>query len=244
MLEFDKTTALISPAKFLRNTGKFPKTVIAVWQHGFVKEAEKYSLKQIASFTSGPVFPIYSLKAQNKEFAFCNIPSGGPSVACFIEECTARGAENFVFSGSCGIIDSSCKHKIIIPTKALKDDGTSFHYSENAEEFAKVKTYDFTENVLKDTDHISAPVWTTDCPYRETEKSIKTALKKGCVAVDMECASIMAVSEFLNVNSYEFLYSADIFENNEWNFSGLFSTAQNQYEQLFNIILQLAGRIA
>lgn len=40
------------------------------------------------------------------------------------------GAENILVFGTCGVLDSSIKEtSIIIPTSAIRDEGTSYHYA-------------------------------------------------------------------------------------------------------------------
>ena len=47
-------------------------------------------------------------------------------VVGFLEELKARGFNNFIVLGSCGVLDQSIQaDKIIIPSSALRDEGTS-----------------------------------------------------------------------------------------------------------------------
>ena len=38
----------------------------------------------------------------------------------------------------------------------------------------------------------------------------------GCIVVGMECASIMAVGQFRNIQIYQFLYGDDTLDGTEW----------------------------
>ena len=47
------------------------------------------------------------------------------------------GAEKLVLFGTCGVLDEDIKEtSIIIPSHALRDEGTSFHYVEASDEIA------------------------------------------------------------------------------------------------------------
>ena len=39
---------------------------------------------------------------------------------------------------------------------------------------------------------------------------------EGCIVVDMECASIMAVGQFRNIPVYQFLYGDDTLDGTKW----------------------------
>ena len=49
-------------------------------------------------------------------------------------------------------------------------------------------------------------VWTTDAFYRETPSAINYYIKKGAIAVEMECATWCIVANQLNLNFAQFLY--------------------------------------
>ena len=52
------------------------------------------------------------------------------------------GAENILVFGTCGVLDSNIKEtSIIIPTSAIRDEGTSYHYAPSASEIALNHTY-------------------------------------------------------------------------------------------------------
>ena len=239
MFEFCNEESLLSADKLIRNNGKFPKTVIAVWQDAIAKQAMRVNPKKIASFTCGPKFTIFALD----EYAFCNIPSGGPAAACFIEECKARGAVNFVFTGACGLLDEKLADKLIVPSKALRDEGVSAHYTADKDKFIDITTAGQTSLILEGIPHVCAPVWTTDCPYRETLSAVENARKENCVAVDMECASIAAVSDFLEVNSYYVLFPADMFSISSWDSGKLFSKDKNIYSSYLDLALLIAKAV-
>lgn len=90
------------------------------------------------------------------------------------------GAENLLIFGTCGVLDSNIKEtSIIIPTSAIRDEVTSYHYAPPASKIALNHTYRKQFKQFLDAQNISyteGKVWTTDGIYRETHQ--KTANRK------------------------------------------------------------------
>ena len=97
--------------------------------------------------------------------------------------------------GSCGVLDQSIQaDKIIIPSSALRDEGTSYHYAPASDEVSYDETLLLTmENALNKSgiEHIRTKAWTTDAFYRETAAKVKRRLEAGAKVVDMEASAIM-----------------------------------------------------
>ena len=147
---------------------------------------------------------------------------GSPMFVGFLEELKARGFNNFIVLGSCGVLDQSIQaDKIIIPSSALRDEGASYHYAPASDEIAYDETLLLTmENALNKSgiEHIRTKVWTTDAFYRETAAKVKRRLEAGAKVVDMESSAIMAWAQYRQANVYQFFYTADYVDhhNHEW----------------------------
>lgn len=87
---------------------------------------------------------------------------------------------------------------------------------------------------------IECKTWTTDAFYRETPDMIKYRKEEGCQVVEMECATIAAVSKFRGVKFGQLLYSGDIlfdlsnYNEREW------SSNLTAREKLFYLTLKIA----
>jgi uridine phosphorylase len=87
---------------------------------------------------------------------------------------------------------------LVVVTHAIRDEGTSYHYLPPAETVeATPKLAQLLESELK---ILSIPVlagltWTTDAPYRETERQLSEHAKAGVMAVEMQAASLLAFAE-------------------------------------------------
>jgi len=124
----------------------------------------------------------------------------GASFAVLVaEELFASGCELLISVTSSGqITPVQAPPYFILIDRALRDEGTSYHYLPPAD-WSKAPTDllerldgcfdDAGESVLRGS------VWTTDAPFRETEESIDAARERGVLAVEMEAAALYAFAE-------------------------------------------------
>uniref|UniRef100_UPI003211B5A1 nucleoside phosphorylase n=1 Tax=uncultured Streptococcus sp. TaxID=83427 RepID=UPI003211B5A1 len=167
-------------------------------------------------------FPWYIYEVDGLKLAVTMATIGASMVVGFLEELKARGFNNFIVLGSCGVLDQSIQaDKIILPSSALRDEGTSYHYAPPSDEIAYDETLLLTmEEALNKAgiEHIRTKSWTTDAFYRETVAKVKRRLAAGARVVDMEASAIMAWAQYRLANVYQFFYTADYVDhqNHEW----------------------------
>lgn len=80
--------------------------------------------------------------------------------------------------------------------------------------------------------HHLGKAWTTDAPYRETPDIIAKRKEEGCLVVEMEAASMMAVAQFRDVIFGQVLYGGDDLSSAEWDNRG-WQSRQEVRESLF-----------
>ena len=164
--------------------------------------------------------PIYKIKYKNMELALFMSRVGSAACVVSYEEVLAMGLEKLIMFGTCGVLDSSIDElAIIIPTSAIRDEGTSYHYKKSSDEIEVNKKYkkEF-EKILEENNlsYIEGKVWTIDAPYRETRKKVLTRKEQGCICVDMECSAMTAVAEFRGKELFQFFYAADNLDSAKW----------------------------
>jgi uridine phosphorylase len=121
----------------------------------------------------------------------------GASFAVLVaEELFASGCRLLISLTSAGqIVAAGPPPYFIIIDRALRDEGTSYHYaapSEYANACPRLLEA-ATEAVKHDGPRtISGASWTTDAPFRETSQAIQAAADKGILAVEMEAAALYA----------------------------------------------------
>ncbi len=121
----------------------------------------------------------------------------GASFAVLIaEELFASGCELLISMTSAGqLVPLRPPPYFILIDKALRDEGTSYHYLPPSE-FSHASE-SLMANLAGALAHLSVPVergatWTTDAPFRETAEAIEAMKGKGLLAVEMEAAALYA----------------------------------------------------
>ena len=91
--------------------------------------------------------------------------------------------------------------------------------------------------------YATGKTWTTDALYRETRNNMKKRRAEGCIAVDMECASVMAVGQFRGVPVYQFIYAEDCLDGEVWDRRTLGNVPATTRERYLRIALEVASRL-
>ncbi len=124
---------------------------------------------------------------------------GAPFAVLVAEELFASGCRLLISITSAGqILPLGQPPYVILIDKALRDEGTSYHYmppspySHLHPALGKMvsTTWDQGRLLL----HVGAS-WTTDAPFRETEAMIARCRAKGILAVEMEAAALYALAQ-------------------------------------------------
>lgn len=153
--------------------------------------------------------PVYGV---SNAVCLCEAPMGAPVAASCLDWLIACGARRIVAAGSCGALIDLPENAFILPRRALRDEGTSFHYLP-AERWIELDAgvRGRIGRALNDAglSFVETDTWTTDAIFRETAGKIALRRSEGCGAVEMECAALAAVARFRGVEFGQFLYTAD-----------------------------------
>ncbi len=223
--EFENVPAVIDPTdRSLLSGGEICDTIILSF-NGEILER----VKQIDGVYEGGYLtnlngkmPWYIYEKDGSKVAVAMALIGAPMVVGLLEELKARGFKNFIILGSCGVLDQSIQSdKIILPSSALRDEGTSYHYAPASDEIVYEQSLLLTMEKALDKvgiEYIRTKSWTTDAFYRETAAKVKRRLAAGARVVDMEASAIMAWAQYRLANVYQFFYTADYVDhhNHEW----------------------------
>jgi uridine phosphorylase len=243
ILEFDPDReAIISPNMFAKKID-FSKCAVACFFYDIIdKTVKENELTPIASQKSemGPL-PIYEITINNKRVAFFHPGLGAPFAAAMVEDMIAYGVQFIIACGGAGslIRDIKCTH-IVVPTSAVRDEGTSYHYIPPGREVSPgKKALSTLKNILNshNYNYLAGKTWTTDAPYRETKDKIKRRALEGCLTVEMEAAAMFAVGQFRNVEIAQILYAGDDVSFDTWDPRG-WAERGNIRETLFQIALE------
>jgi uridine phosphorylase len=129
---------------------------------------------------------------------------GAPFAVLVAEELFESGCRLLLSVTSAGqIIPAGPTPYFVIIDRALRDEGTSYHYaspSDYGEAHAPLVA--LADHALKAAGlrAIVGSTWTTDAPFRETAEAIEAAKRRGILAVEMEAAALYAFADARDAN--------------------------------------------
>ena len=142
---------------------------------------------------------LYIFTHEGIRFGIVGCAVGASFAVLVAEELFASGCELLISVTSAGQIaqDGDPPYFVLIE-KALRDEGTSYHYLSPAE-FSHIAPdlLSMLDQALRHT-HLAVrrgAVWTTDAPFRETADAIAHNRDLGILAVEMEAAALYAFAE-------------------------------------------------
>ena len=142
---------------------------------------------------------LYEFEHAGERYGIVGCAVGASFAVLIAEELFACGCRFLVSVTSAGqILEEMPPPYFVVIDRALRDEGTSYHYLPPAE-FA-VAEPELIECVMRAFAHTDLPirqgaVWTTDAPFRETEAAIAACRARRILAVEMEAAALYAFAE-------------------------------------------------
>lgn len=142
---------------------------------------------------------LYVTTQQGIDFGFVPCAVGASYAVLVAEQLFASGCCLLISVTSSGqLVELRPRPYFVLIDRALRDEGTSYHYLPPAEfSHASPELLNKLSGALAT---LSVPVergavWTTDAPFRETEKAIAARKAKGLLAVEMEAAALYAFAQ-------------------------------------------------
>ncbi len=219
VLEYDtERTAVIMPG----HSTDFhftQKAVLLFMEPEVISYAAANNCKVTGKFESvTKQFLVYETRINNQDISFVQVPLGGAGAVQVMEQMIAGGSVKFIAAGCCGALEEGMEGDLFIPTAALRQEGTSYHYLPPSRE---VKLSLHAVNAIERTlikqklPYRKCKTWTTDGFYRETKEMVLYRRSEGYSVVEMECASLAACAIMRNVIFGQLLFTADSLANIE-----------------------------
>ena len=229
ILEFDPDpTAIIEPHK--APIDDFPARCVICFFHDVVEQlaADGYAT---------PIGELGSEMGRHAIYAHCFEHNGStetvalfaqgvgaPLAAAFLDELIHLGARKIIACGGAGVLDRDIvMGHLVVPTAAVRDEGTSYHYLPPSREvLPSAEAVRAIESTLRrhNVDYLLGKAWTTDAIYRETRAKMQHRREEGCLVVDMEASAMFAVAQFRGVQFGQILYGGDNLDADEWDNRG------------------------
>ena len=223
ILEFDPSpTALIEPHHVARPmAGLGGAAVICFFAevvHEVCGEGRAEVVAQMGMEAPRPLFHLDT--ADGRPIAVFHPGIGAPWAVASMEEAIALGCRSFVACGGAGaLVPGLALGHVVVPSAAVRDEGTSYHYLPPAREvLADPEAISVAVSVLErhDVPHTVGKTWSTDAPYRETPERIARRRAEGCITVEMETAAFLALARHRRVRFTQYLYAGDDVSGEAW----------------------------
>ncbi|MBQ7874428.1 MAG: nucleoside phosphorylase [Oscillospiraceae bacterium] len=214
ILEFDSSqSAVVEPTHEKLGITLPEKAVFAFLGDCIDEYAKKTGAEKISRFVSATKrYPLYITEYKGEKIALLQAPVGAAPAAQMLDWLIGYGAKKIISAGSCGALEDFPENLFLIPKKALRDEGTSYHYApparyiETSAEARKAIEKTLAEHGLECREVIT---WSTDGFYRETAEKVAYRKDEGCSVVEMECSALAACAEFRGAVWGEILFTAD-----------------------------------
>ena len=236
----------VNQQRSFQETENFPDVVIGSFkEETFQRLKEVVCADQICVLRAGRAIPVYWVHWQEHDIGLFHSLLGGAGTVCLMEQLIARGAKKILLYGNCGVLNKEITAgHLVLPTAAYRDEGTSYHYLPISD-YVKIPTHHRLAEIMDELHlpYVTGKVWTTDAFYRETRSNMEKRKADGCIAVDMECASAMAMGQFRGVPVYQFFYADDCLDGDKWDPRTLGARPSSSHEKYLRVALEIAARL-
>lgn len=218
ILEYDDNSAeVIAPDHDLQDL-KLPEKCLFAFLGDVVHKYAEDNNADVAEelITVSHIIKIYVLHEEYEDICLVQSPIGAASATQVLDTLVSCGCKKVIAVGSCGVLADIPENAFLVPTKALRAEGTSYHYLpasryiELDAEPVKVMENCFKKHSLP---FVSCMTWTTDGFFRETKDMVRYRLEEGCSVVEMECSALAACCRKRGASFGQFLFTADSLAN-------------------------------
>lgn len=214
ILEFDDNPrAVIMPTHEDLDLNLPARCVYAFLEEEIERYANSVGAEKVGEFVSATkTYPVYVMEYQGEEICLAQAPVGSAAAAQFLDWLIGYGVKQIISTGTCGVLVDMPENVFLIPTRALRDEGASYHYVAPSR-YIEVNRRALTaiETVLRQASipYQEVVTWSTDGFYRETPDKVAYRIEEGCSVVEMECAALAAVAQLRDAVWGLLLFTAD-----------------------------------
>ena len=214
ILEFDDNPqAVIMPNHEGLDLQLPKKCIYAFLEEEIDRFAQEVGAECVGEFVSATkTYPVYVMDYKGEKVCLAQAPVGSAPAAQFMDWLIGYGVENIISTGTCGVLTNIEENAFLVPVRALRDEGASYHYAPPSRYMdVNVEAISAIEQVLEQLGipYEEVMTWSTDGFYRETAEKVAYRKEEGCAVVEMECAALAAVAQLRGVVWGELLFTAD-----------------------------------
>lgn len=220
LFEFDPSREAVINPSIHRPVLGFPRRAVLCWFGDEVRRRTAH------------VDPVHHIPFEHGDHEICVIEHdgvdvaivspgvGAPAAVSSLEVVIALGATEIIGCGGAGIVRPGFDvGHVIVPTSAIRDEGTSYHYAPPQETVRPhPRAVAAIDEVLAEAGvpHDRGITWTTDAFFRETPAKVARRREQGAITVEMEAAAMFAAAAFRGVTYGQLLYAGDDVSAEEW----------------------------
>ena len=244
--EFDPSPdAIINPSIHRAPLG-FPERAVTCWFGNVVAERTAGLVPvHNVPFEHGD-HGIFVIEHNGTEIALVSPGVGAPAAVTVLEVLVALGATNIIGCGGAGVIKPGFDvGHVIVPTGAIRDEGTSYHYAAaDAVVAPHPRALAAIDDVLSEAGvpHDRGTTWTTDAFFRETAAKVIRRREQGCITVEMEASAMFAAAAFRGAVYGQLLYAGDDVSATEWDHRD-WEKQQSARDRLLDLALEAVCRL-
>ncbi len=165
---------------------------------------------------------LYSFQSDNENIGIIPCVVGSSYAVLVAEQLFVSGCRLLISITSAGIIkEKSTPKKFALITNAVRDEGTSYHYLPPGQpstlSVGLLQVLD-AYSMKTQCPFFAGSSWTTDAPYRETQRAIDSMKQQNIVCVEMEAAALYALSAVKNYNIICFAHLTNSMAQTEGDF--------------------------
>ena len=214
ILEFDDNPlAVIMPNHEGLDLQLPKKCIYAFLEEEIDRYAREVGAECVGEFISATkTYPVYVMDYKGEKVCLAQAPVGSAPAAQFMDWLIGYGVEQIISTGTCGVLADIEENAFLVPVRALRDEGTSYHYAAPSRYMdVHVEAISAIEQVLEQLGipYEEVMTWTTYGFYRETAEKVAYRKEEGCAVVEMECAALAAVAQLRGVVWGQLLFTAD-----------------------------------
>ena len=212
ILEFDDNPqAVIMPTHEDLDLNLPARCVYAFLEEEIECYANAVGAEKVGEFVSATkTYPVFVMTYNGEEICLAQAPVG--SAAQFLDWLIGYGVKQIISTGTCGVLVDMPENVFLIPTRALRDEGASYHYVAPSRYIdMNQQAFGAIEKTLKQKKipYKKVMTWSTDGFYRGTPDKISYRIEEGCSVVEMECAALAAVAQLRGAIWGLLLFTAD-----------------------------------
>ena len=186
ILEFDDNPQAVLMPTHEGLDLKLPKKVhLCILEEEIDRYAQEAGADCVGEFVSATkAYPVYVINYKGETICLTQAPVGSAPAAQFMDWLIGYGVEQIISTGTCGVLADIEENAFLVPVRALRDEGTSYHYVAPSRYMEmQIEAVSAIEQVLEQRGipYEEVMTWTTDGFTERRLKRLPIARKKAAL---------------------------------------------------------------